>query len=77
MRRLVGRVSKYDCDRCGKKEFCQSSGLEKPSDDVSVDRGASVMLPIVEGKELSFQTKDLCGDCVMSLSDWMQKRPST
>lgn len=76
MRRMVGRVTKYDCDRCG-KEFAQSGALEKPDpDDSSVRRGASILAPIVDGDEISFQSKDLCGGCVTKLSKWIKRKPT-
>lgn len=74
MRRLVGRVTKYDCDRCG-VEFAQSTVGEKTDpNDASVKLGATVFLPSVDDEEVSFQSRDLCGGCVTSLSDWMKKK---
>jgi hypothetical protein len=73
-RRLVGRVTKYDCDRCG-KEFAEAGGAEKPNpDDSSVKRGASILAPIVDGDEISFQTKDLCGSCVSKFTKWISPK---
>jgi hypothetical protein len=72
--RQLGRVTKYDCDRC-LKEFAESKALEKPDPlDSSVKRGASILAPLVREGEVSFQRKDLCGDCVTELSAWMEKK---
>ena len=74
MKKLVGLNTKYSCDRCG-KEFAKSGAMEKPNNvDCSVKRGASFPAPIVEKKEISFQTKDLCGPCVVEFTAWVAKK---
>lgn len=74
MKKLVGRITKYNCDRCG-KEFAQSGVNEKPDNtDASVKRGASFPAPIAEKREISFQTKDLCGSCVVKFTTWIERK---
>lgn len=76
MRRMLGMVMKFDCDRCG-KEFAEANRLEKPNkDDLSINRGSTNMLPVVKGGRVSFVQTDLCGSCTEALSKWREKKKS-
>ena len=74
MRRMLGTIMRFDCDRCG-KEFASATHREKPDKgNLSVNRGSTVMLPVVRDGSVSFVQTDLCGSCTESLSKWREKK---
>lgn len=74
MRRMLGLVMKFDCDRCG-QEFAESKQSERPDkENLSISRGSTVMLPSVKDGQVSFAQTDLCGPCTESLSKWRSKK---
>jgi hypothetical protein len=69
--------TEYHCDRCGFK-FAESYPGEKDPVDNVVSRGATIMMPVLDGEDLSFRSMDICGDCISALCVWLRepkKRP--
>jgi hypothetical protein len=73
VKKQVDKILKYFCDRC-KKSFAESMPFEVANvNDNSVNRGASLVMPKVVRKKVSFKEMDFCGNCLSALSKWIGK----